>query len=1631
MKPIAIIGMSSIFPQAKELTQYWDNILGEINCITEVPTSRWDINDYYDPNPDTPDKSYCKYGGFIPDIDFDPIKFGLPPNILEVTDVSQLLSLIAARDALTDAGYIDAKEEILDKTGVILGFVGMSSKLFAPLISRLQYPVWEKVLINSGINKQDTQKIIEKMKLAYVSWNENAFPGAIGNIVAGRIANRFNLGGTNCIIDAACASSLAAVKMAISELLEGHADMMITGGVDTDNSILTYMCFSKTPAFSKGNQLRAFDTDSGGMLVGEGIGMLVMKRLEDAERDKDRIYAVIKGIGSSSDGKFKSIYAPRSGGQAIAIRRAYESASFSPSSMGLIEAHGTGTIAGDPAEFEGLREVFSENNPRKQYIALGSIKSQIGHTKAAAGAASLIKSSLALHHKVLPATINVSKPHPDLDIGNSPFYLNTETRPWFKDIRGTPRRAGVSSFGFGGTNFHIILEEYHTEQGKAYRIHQAPYTILLSAQTSEQLLNNCHETLVKLESADSSIILNQLDQNTSKSFLPIEHTRIGFIAESAKDACEKLHDCIKLITENKDQETWSHPKGIFYRKTGLNPKGKTVALFPGQGSQYVNMGKELAINFPPFRKSFEKADEIITGDGREPLTNKVYPIPVFSEEERQNQIERLTKTENAQPAIGTFSLALYQLLCDAGFQADYYAGHSFGELTALWASGAFGDEAFIRLAKSRGEAMSLPVSSEKDSGVMIAVKGDVEKVQNLLKDHSEVTVANYNSPSQVVLAGATKAIQAIKPKLEKLGLTVYPLQVSAAFHTSFVEHAQAPFELAIQNETFQEPSGIVYSNSTAREYEKDPRKISKMLADHILNTVNFKEEIENIYTSGGSIFIEIGPKNILTNLVKDILKDKPHETITLNANAKRNSDFQFRQAVLQMRVLGFKLGDTDPHRKYQAYSQPNYSKVSVILNGGLYTTEKTRSVFEKALQEKPQPHNIPNADMTEQASRQVAKEDKNFTMPGLKSQDKSSELSTNVKAKFSSALERPQMNNKNHHQIQSLIERFQEHQYDFLKAHEQFLQNDKASKKIIQEITQAELSIISKMNSDSKQTNEDQALSIMEKRAEFVNSQHAGTSEAHLEYIKSQMAFSQLYAALIKELISSKEDNNYHGEDQIDSLEKGPQIKVSSPIGDVPSKELTHSQNELHSLQTDSSPSKTYDVNQLTQSFLQIVSEKTGYPTEMLELNMDMEADLGIDSIKRVEILGAMQEQYMDLPTIEPEDLAVLRTLEHIVSAFSTTPQKAEQKEPEVQVLSSESITVKVDESKINSYLESDLQSAFLDIVSEKTGYPTEMLELGMDMEADLGIDSIKRVEILGAMQERFPQLPTIDAEELAILRTLEQIIGTFNAEKDFTTSVETTTSSHTVEENAHFNPASIERFTVKVKQLPRPDFLEFKFPEDSLFLITDDGTEKSQLLAEYYLQQGLKVGLIHFSMVECQNNEKLPKEIHHFYFTEANEDEIQAKMEEIIAKHKQISAFIHMNPPSKGDQKEILDISDKETDILKSVFLMARHLKKPLTAAGENSRSAFLTVSQMDGQFGLIGNSTNSPLSGGLSGLAKTLRLEWNKVFCRALDLHPDIDAQTAVELINDELHDSNLHLTEVGYTQDGRYTLSLENES
>lgn len=928
--PVAIIGVAGIFAESHNAREYWANIVSKANCIREVPPSRWAVEDYYDPDPRARDKVYCKRGGFIPEIAFDPAAFGIPPNQLEVTDTSQLLGLVVARDLLVDAGYGEecgGRPFDRERTGVVLGVAG-GQKLITPLTARLQYPIWERVLRSHGIPEDTVTEIVDGIKLAYPEWNENAFPGLLGNVIAGRIANRFDLGGLNSVIDAACASSLSALKMAVSLLTEGSADMMITGGVDTDNSPFTFMCFSKTPAFSPGDVPRPFDAGADGMMVGEGIGMVLLKRLEDAERDGDRVYAVIRGIGASSDGRFKSIYAPRPDGQALATRRAYEQADISPLSVKLLEAHGTGTKAGDPAEFSGLVQAFGSADGTGQTIALGSVKSQIGHTKAAAGVAGLMKATLALHHKLLPPTNNVEKPNPKLEIDKTPFYINTESRPWIQHEGEGPRRAGVSAFGFGGTNFHVVLEEYRSDHDGPYRLHPVAQPILLHASTTGELLAQCRQASEALRSSEGGEAYKSRAAASKALVVPSTDARLGFVAASVEEAAALLDQALGMFQAQPDAEVWEHPRGIWYRQSGFDWEGHLVALFPGQGAQYLGMGSDLAGNFPPMRELIGRMDELFCGEGARSLSSVLYPPPAFDEATLQVQETALLATDYAQAAIGVISAGMYSLLAQAGFQPSFTAGHSFGELSALWAGGMLSDVDFLSLVKARGKAMRPPVGSESnheadsttsksqedfDAGAMAAVQGLREGIEDVIGPFEGVVVANDNSNSQAVIAGPTPAVRAASEALKSKGYRATMLPVSAAFHTSSVSHASEPFSEAVARVEFHEARANVYSNTTGMPYPDDPEAAKELLAGHILKPVLFRTQIEAIYAAGGRIFVEFGPRRITTGLVEDILSGRPFAAIALNPSRTKSSDRQFREAVVQLRVLGVPLGDVDPY----------------------------------------------------------------------------------------------------------------------------------------------------------------------------------------------------------------------------------------------------------------------------------------------------------------------------------------------------------------------------------------------------------------------------------------------------------------------------------------------------------------------------------------------------------------------------------------------------------------------------------------------------------------------------------------------------------------------------------------------
>ncbi|MFY9509592.1 MAG: beta-ketoacyl synthase N-terminal-like domain-containing protein, partial [Rubrivivax sp.] len=445
---IAIIGLGCVLPKSRDLRDYWENILARVDAITEIPSHRWDWRLYFDADRQAKDKIYSKWGGFLDDLVFDPTEYGMPPKSIESVDPMQMMGLEVARRTLVDAGY-GSKPFDREHASVIIGASGGAGDY------GLQYGLRSEL---PRFNGELPAEVAERLP----EWTEDSFAGILPNVVSGRIANRLNFGGINLAVDAACASSLAAVYQGVTELVAGRSSFVIAGGVDTVQGPFGYLCFSKTQALSPRGRCHTFDAAGDGIVISEGLAMVAMKRLADAERDGDRIYAVIKGVGASSDGKAKGLTAPLPAGQLRAMRRAYEMAGFGPSSVGLFEAHGTGTVVGDTAELESTTRLMVEEGAAARSAVIGSVKTNIGHTKACAGVAALVKASLALHHRVLPPHRNVTVPNRVLADATAPLYLLDEAMPWLRHD-GAPRRAACSAFGFGGTNFHVVMEEYTAE----------------------------------------------------------------------------------------------------------------------------------------------------------------------------------------------------------------------------------------------------------------------------------------------------------------------------------------------------------------------------------------------------------------------------------------------------------------------------------------------------------------------------------------------------------------------------------------------------------------------------------------------------------------------------------------------------------------------------------------------------------------------------------------------------------------------------------------------------------------------------------------------------------------------------------------------------------------------------------------------------------------------------------------------------------------------------------------------------------------------------------------------------------------------------------------------------------------
>jgi acyl transferase domain-containing protein/NAD(P)-dependent dehydrogenase (short-subunit alcohol dehydrogenase family)/acyl carrier protein len=890
---IAIIGMSCLLPGANDLRSYWENVLGRVNAVTEVPLDHWDWRLYYDANPKTRDKICSKWGGFLADMPFDPLLFGMPPNSLTSIEPVQLYALEAVRRALADAGYADRPFD-RERTAVILGAGGGAAQLAISYGFRSYLPMLATV---PGL-RDSAAEILRQAETQLPEWTEDSFPGILINVIAGRVANRFNFGGPNFSIDAACGSSLAALYAGVRELEMGTSDTAVVMGADTVQNPYTYMAFSKTHAFSARGRCSTFDEAADGIVISEGVAVVILKRLADAERDGDRIYAVIKGVGASSDGRDKGLTAPRPEGQIRALQRAYSKANISPARVEFVEAHGTGTVVGDQTEVTSLGRIFREAGALPRSCVVSSVKSMIGHTKCAAGLAGLLNATLALYNKVLPPLL-IEKPNSKAKFEDSPFFLNAEARPW---IHGgpEPRVAGVSAFGFGGTNFHAVLEEYTGDfLADAHpTLERWPAELFVWRRRSIDNLVSAMQTVRAALMRGAAPTLADLAYSLCKAN-PVEPDlpTLAVVATSLDDLKEKLDHALNLLAASPQRPQGADPRGIYFaagaQGTEAPPSGKIAFLFPGQGSQYPNMLAQLAMVFPEVRRSFDEAEVALVGRLERPLGKFVFPPSAFTPEQEKQARDALTRTDVAQPAIGAASLGMFHLLTRLGVHADVMAGHSYGDYVALCAAGALPPEELIRLSHERGRIIG--EATDRMPGAMAAIEADPDIVAAVLGELDGVMAANLNSPKQTVISGTEEGIRAALDCFQKRGVRGQRLPVACAFHSPLIAPAGEPFARALGSYSFKAPQSPVWANTTATPYPPEPAAVVDLLRRHLASPVRFREEIESMYAAGARVFVEVGPQGILTALVGQTLGDRPHLALA--------SDIKGRPGLVQLQHL--------------------------------------------------------------------------------------------------------------------------------------------------------------------------------------------------------------------------------------------------------------------------------------------------------------------------------------------------------------------------------------------------------------------------------------------------------------------------------------------------------------------------------------------------------------------------------------------------------------------------------------------------------------------------------------------------------------------------------------------------------
>jgi malonyl CoA-acyl carrier protein transacylase len=902
MEPVAIIGIGCRFPGAKNPESFWHILRNGVDAITEVPSERWSIDTFYHSEAATSGKMNTRWSGFLEQVDqFDPNFFGIAPRQVQHMDPQQRLLLEVAWEALENAGIVP---ESLSgsQTGVII-----------------------------GISNADYHRLIYR-DLSHIEAYSGT--GTANSIASNRLSYLLNLRGISMAIDTACSSSLVAVHLACQSLNSEESNLCLVGGVNLILSPEPTITFSQARMTSADGRCKTFDAAADGYVRGEGCGVVVLKRLSDALRDGDNVQAIIKGTAVNQDGLTNGLTAPNSFSQQAVIRRALEQARIKPRQISYVETHGTGTSLGDPIEVNSLKKLLIEGRDTNQPCWIGSVKTNIGHLESAAGIAGLIKVVLSLQHKEIPPHLHLKQLSPYIKIENTPIQIPTELQSW--QTISERRLAGISSFGFGGTNAHVVLEEAllpvksQKSKSKIEGFGRQRYHILtLSAKCEKalvQLAQHYHEFLRNNSTATVEDIC--FSANTGRSHF---NHRLAIITSDQQELADKL---VKISAAEK-------PSGVFSGNLSSNSKSpKIVFLFTGQGSQYINMGRQLYESEPVFHRTLNQCDQILESYLEKSILEVIYP-----EDHQEFNNSVINQTAYTQPALFAIEYALFELWESWGIKPDVVMGHSVGEYVAATVAGVFSLEDGLKLIAHRGNLMQ----QLTDGGEMVAVMASLEKVNQVIAPYTDkVAIAAINGLVNIVISGGAKAVGTVKEILEAAGIKTKQLQVSHAFHSPLMEPMLAEFEVVANQTTYNQPRIPLISNVTGVRANESITTESYWV-NHVRQPVKFAQSMETLHQEGYEVFLEIGPEPILLGMARKCSSSGVGAWLPSLRSGQEDWQ-QMLHSLAELYVQGAKVD-------WLGYDR-DYSRSKIVLPS--YPFQRERYWLEEAKRESSRQNDFPN-----------------------------------------------------------------------------------------------------------------------------------------------------------------------------------------------------------------------------------------------------------------------------------------------------------------------------------------------------------------------------------------------------------------------------------------------------------------------------------------------------------------------------------------------------------------------------------------------------------------------------------------------------------------------------------------------